>query len=191
MGPMGEPRDRTEEERPADHRRSAPPVALTPRVKRICRVAARDPSMEVTRRDQTPEQSPARPGPGLEHPADRSTPQRQPEPDSHDRTTRQPLTQGHQQPLSGGILRGVSRGMQDVEGLEVFPHGMRRLTHPPVGKRVGGKQIAELVVNVRQRWTDLGEGHADRQRQAADQDEGPPTRGGDPGKLANPGAKAS
>jgi hypothetical protein len=44
--------------------------------------------------------------------------------------------------------------MDDVQRLEVLPHGMRRISESPVRESVRGHQVTEFVVNRRQRGPD-------------------------------------
>ena len=41
----------------------------------------------------------------------------------------------------------IGRFLNDAEGFEVNPHGMRRIGEPPVSERVCRQQVAEFIVD--------------------------------------------
>ncbi|WP_145230049.1 hypothetical protein [Gimesia algae] len=66
----------------------------------------------------------------MKHPADRSTSQADTEPDSDQWVSCHNLTSSHEQSLSGWVLGGIGRFMNDVEGLKMFPEGVSLVGQP-------------------------------------------------------------
>ena len=56
---------------------------------------------------------------------------------------------GEQQALPWLVFRRVGRLLDDVKRFEMLPEQVRRVGQPAFGKRVGGQQIAKLVMHSR------------------------------------------
>jgi hypothetical protein len=63
----------------------------------------------------------------------------------------QHLPQRQNQPLSRLILRLIRRLLDHLKGLEELPQFVRRVSQARVRERVGGQEVAELVVKLRLR----------------------------------------
>ena len=61
----------------------------------------------------------------------------------------EPFAGRQHQSLRRRVHRHVGRLLDDVEALEVHPHGMWRIGHAPVREGVGGKQITEFIIPAR------------------------------------------
>ena len=73
------------------------------------------------------------------------------------------LAGGEHEALRGWIHRHVGGALDDVETLEMDPHGMGGIGEPAVSERVAREQIAELVIEVGLRKAeDWNQAHADR-----------------------------
>ena len=52
---------------------------------------------------------------------------------------------GEKECLSGKIIGGVMRALDDVQAFEMLPEGWRRIRQAAVGQGVGEQQVAELI----------------------------------------------
>src|SRR5881275_608684 len=97
------------------------------------------------------EQGPFRGQPTLEHPAYCCAHESDTEPNSPERVAKHNLTGCKKQSLRRVKHRHVGRPLIDMECFEVDPHGVRRIGEPAVSERVRHQQIAELVMDSRNR----------------------------------------
>ena len=134
-------------ERGAEDQRAPPAGERSPPV----RLAPGNLNRGMQRVDQSPHRGPAGRGPAEQHPIDRHRRERRQQPDAGQRLAGGQLPQCQKRPLAGRVLRRVRRLMDHVERLKMFPVRMRRVRDAAVAERVGGEQVAELVVNRRQR----------------------------------------
>ena len=63
----------------------------------------------------------------------------------------QNLSRSHHHALSRWIHGRVRRMLDDVKCVEENPQRMRRISEPPVGKRIRGQQVAEFIMHFRLR----------------------------------------
>ena len=77
--------------------------------------------------------------------------------------------------LQRRILRHVGRLVEDLEGLQVLPVRVRRVRESPLREGVGSEQVAELVLDQRDRWAGGGDRDSEQGRREPDaQDRRPP-----------------
>ncbi len=85
----------------------------------------------------------------------------------------EPLADGQNKSLRGRVHRHVGRLLNDVETLEVHPHGMGRIGHASVSEGVGREQITEFIIPARRgNSKDGDQGNANGNHQQPDHDNG-------------------
>ncbi len=151
------PPRRAQNQAPTGHRQPAPAI-VDSEVQRQWQDANDQPARQRPRRGQKTPQ----------HPPSRDAPQRDANPRPDDRIP-QDLSQREQHPLARRVLGLIRRLLDDVKGLEVLPQRVRRIRQPAVRERVGRQQVAELVMNHRQRHPLPAQEGARDQRQGSHQ----------------------
>ena len=159
-----DPRQRSQRQGAAQSDDRAAPVAVHPVTEKP----------EAQHRHQSAQESPCRGHPSLQHPRDRraheGSYQQLPDPGMP-----QPLAGSQNQPLCRSVHRHIGRLLNDMEALEVLPHGMRRVGHASVREGVGREQIAEFIIPARHgnsKDRDQGKAKGDHQQPDCGQGQG-------------------